>query len=87
MTDTKPIKVNATLAPEATWQTIRVVLLFVFGWACSYFIQSEVVLAAFLAALGALLTYGYGLLKLARDFCDRRTLAGHVPDSVAKVKS
>lgn len=83
---TEPIKVNATVAPEATWQTLRVVLLFAFGWAFNYFYQSEVVTAAALAAVGALLTYGYGLLKLARDFCDRRTLAGHVPDSVAKVK-
>ena len=81
-----PVTVNHSIAPDATWQTLRVVLLFGFGALFSHFIDSETVVAAGVVAVGAVLTYGYGLWKLWRTHGAMKFLAGLVSDDVAKVK-
>lgn len=81
-----PIEVNGHLTPDALWQTFRVVLIFGAGWAMSKFIESEAVVAAGIAALTVLTTYGYGLLKLARTHFKLKAMASLLPDRQAVVK-
>lgn len=83
---TEPIEVKDNLTSEITWQTARVVLIFVAGWAVNHWSGSETVTAAGIAAATALLTYGYGVWKKVREHKLKLSLASLLPDSKAVVK-
>lgn len=60
MTDQSPAPAPK-LSNELTWQTIRVLLLFLCGLVLDHSVRSSAVVEAGLAAVTALLTYGYGV--------------------------
>jgi hypothetical protein len=77
MTDQSPApEVKDRLALDASWQTLRVVLIFVAGVACNHFFDDANITAAGIAAATALLTYGYGLWDRWRTHRLKLTLAG-----------
>lgn len=86
MSEQSPIIVKDSIATDATWQTVRVVLIFGCGAALSQFIHSETVVAAGVAAATAVLAYGYGLWKARKTHRALRFLARLVPDEIAQVK-
>lgn len=85
MTDQSPApEVKDRLALDASWQTLRVVLIFVAGVACNHFFDDANITAAGIAAATALLTYGYGLWDRWRTHRLKLTLAGLLGLEVTK---
>lgn len=83
---TPPVVVKDDFALTASWQTFRVVVLFVAGAAASRFFEDAQVTGLAVAAAGALVTYGYGLWKSWRSHKTKITLASLLPDFLAQVK-
>ncbi|HWA60711.1 MAG TPA: hypothetical protein VG939_05020 [Caulobacteraceae bacterium] len=82
-----PIEVAASVGPAATWQTARVLILFGCGLVFQHFLTSETVMVAGMAAATAVVTYGYGLVQLARTHHTLKTLVAAVPDELARLKA
>jgi hypothetical protein len=86
MTDTGPIEVNGSLGPGATWQTVRVVIVAGSGAALEHFIRDGAVLASCIAAVTAVLTYGYGMWDRWKSHRKQVVMAQALPDDQAVVK-
>jgi hypothetical protein len=81
-----PIEVHAELGTQAAWQTGRVVILFICGAVFARLFHSETVIAAGMTAAAAVLTYGYGLVKLWRQHIELVRLVDLLPDELARLK-
>lgn len=86
MSTEEPIVVRDSVAVDATWSTIRVVIIFLSGAVLSHYLDNEAVVASGVAAVTAVTTYGFGMWKTVRSHWNLRHMASMLPDSIASVK-
>jgi hypothetical protein len=81
-----PVVVNADIVPEGTWQTVRVLIIFGAGIGLDHWVHDGTVIAAGMAAVTALLTYGVGLAKMIHSKNTLAQLVHLLPDELARFK-